>query len=65
MEKNANDVEGDTKIDRPVIGIDLGTTYSSVALFNRATQMAEVIRVKFGKLHMPSAIAYGELGEKV
>lgn len=55
---------GDTRTDSPVIGIDLGTTYSCVAIFNRETQKAEVLRNKNGKSTMPSVIAYGETGDK-
>ena len=41
----------------PVIGIDLGTTNSCVALFNPETQSVEVLTNSLGKTVTPSWVA--------
>ena len=41
----------------PIIGIDLGTTYSCLAVWNDQTQQAEVIPTPSGRT-MPSWVAF-------
>ena len=40
------------------VGIDLGTTYSAVARYDRASSRAEVIPNRFGKELTPSVICF-------
>ena len=46
----------------PVIGIDLGTTNSCVALFNPETQSVEVLKNAAGKTFTPSWVAHAGVG---
>ncbi len=44
----------------PVLGIDFGTTYSSMAWFNPQTGRAEVLRNAEGEEKTPSVVYYGD-----
>jgi parallel beta-helix repeat protein len=44
----------------PVLGIDFGTTYSSMAWFNPQTGRAEVLRNSEGEEKTPSVVYYGD-----
>ena len=48
----------------PIIGIDLGTTYSCLAVWNDQTQQAEVIPTPSGRT-MPSWVAFTSSGKMV
>lgn len=54
-----NDKEG------PVIGIDLGTTYSCVSVFDETTQKVRVIPNSIGELTTPSWVAFSSSGRVV
>jgi L1 cell adhesion molecule like protein len=54
-----NDKEG------PVIGIDLGTTYSCVSVFDETTQKVRVIPNSIGELTTPSWVAFTSTGRVV
>jgi len=49
----------------PIIGIDLGTTYSCVAVFDSETQKVRVLPNSIGELTTPSWVAYTSEGRVV
>ena len=49
----------------PIIGIDLGTTFSCVAVFDAATQKVKVLPNSIGELTTPSWVAYTQTGRVV
>lgn len=49
----------------PIIGIDLGTTYSCVAVFDNATQKVNVLPNSIGEKTTPSWVAYTSSGRVV
>ncbi len=51
--------------DAPIIGIDLGTTYSCVAAFDPTTQKVVVFNNSVGEKTTPSWVAYTEQGRVV
>jgi len=56
-----------TKLEdrEPVIGIDLGTTYSAVAVWDVAAGGVRMIADEEGKRTVPSYVAWGDDGERV
>jgi molecular chaperone DnaK (HSP70) len=54
-----NDEEG------PIIGIDLGTTFSCVAVFDSETQKVKVLPNSIGELTTPSWVAFTQAGRVV
>jgi molecular chaperone DnaK (HSP70) len=50
----------ETMKKEPVLGIDFGTTYSSMAWFNPQTGRAEVLRNAEGEEKTPSVVYYGD-----
>jgi len=52
-------------VDGPVIGIDLGTTYSVVAFYDAKNQKAEVIANELGSTITPSVVSYTDKGERI
>jgi heat shock 70kDa protein 1/2/6/8 len=53
------------KEDAPIIGIDLGTTYSCVSVFDEQTQKVRVIPNSIGELTTPSWVAFTADGRVV
>jgi L1 cell adhesion molecule like protein len=49
----------------PIIGIDLGTTYSCVAVFDSETQKVKVLANNIGELTTPSWVAFTSTGRVV
>lgn len=51
----------------PVLGIDLGTTYSAVAVFNTLTDEAEIVpnALEGNERTTPSVVGYSQVGAKV
>jgi len=49
----------------PIIGIDLGTTFSCVAVFDNATQKVQVLPNSLGELTTPSWVAFTQTGRVV
>jgi heat shock protein 1/8 len=49
----------------PIIGIDLGTTYSCVAVFDNETQKVRVLPNSVGELTTPSWVAFTQQGRVV
>jgi len=54
-----------TEEEGPIIGIDLGTTYSCVAVFDPATQKVRVLPNSVGELTTPSWVAFTASGRVV
>ena len=51
--------------DGPIIGIDLGTTFSCVAVFDAETQKVKVLPNSIGELTTPSWVAFTQAGRVV
>ena len=51
--------------DGPIIGIDLGTTFSCVAVFDAETQKVKVLPNSIGELTTPSWVAFTQSGRVV
>lgn len=51
--------------EEPVIGIDLGTTFSCVAVFDNETQKVKVLPNTIGELTTPSYVAFTNTGRVV
>lgn len=49
----------------PIIGIDLGTTFSCVAVYDNAAQKVVVLPNSIGELTTPSWVAYTQTGRVV
>jgi heat shock protein 5 len=60
LDKNMN-----TTFDGPVVGIDLGTTYSVVAIYDATTQKVEIIPNEQGNRITPSVVSFTENGERL
>lgn len=56
----------ESKTDKsPVIGIDLGTSFTCVGYWNEEIQSVEIIKNKAGNNTMPSWVSYGYDGTTV
>ena len=51
--------------DAPIIGIDLGTTYSCVAAFDSETSKVKILPNTVGELTTPSWVAFTNEGRVV
>lgn len=45
------------------IGIDLGTTFSAVAIYDKTTQMPKIVKNQYGNHITPSVIQFCDDGE--
>merc|ERR1711953_1285203 len=53
------------KDDRPIVGIDLGTTYSCVGIWDQKSQSVEIIPNDMGNRITPSYVAFSDEGRLV